>query len=81
MAGFEQRRSRPIFLCVDGDDGNVAMVSQLCRTGCLEDIGKEGMLPGEGQDQVDVVVGNELIGGLHKIEQPDEIEIGLVILQ
>jgi len=34
------------------------------------------MPPGEGQDEIDVVVGNELVGSIHEIEQADEIEIG-----
>ena len=44
------------------------MIGQFCRTGCLEYVGKEVMLTREGQDQVDVVVGDELVDGLDKIE-------------
>ena len=34
------------------------------------------MPPGEGQDQIDVVVDNELVDSFYKIEQADEIELG-----
>ena len=52
------------------------MIGQFCRVGRLEDIRHERMSPGEGQDEIDVVVGDELVDRVHEIEQADEIEIG-----
>jgi len=39
------------------------------------------MLTWEGQDQVDVIVGNELVNGIHEIEQADKIKIRTVRCQ
>ena len=36
------------------------------------------MPPGEGQDEIDIVIDDELVDSLHKIEQADKIELGLV---
>ena len=70
-----------MFLCGDRYDRYVAMIGQFGRTGRFEDIGEERMSPGEGQDQVDVVIGNELIDRFHEVEEPDEIEFRLVFSQ
>ena len=39
------------------------------------------MFSGECEYQVDVIIGYELVDGIHEIEEPDEIEFGLVLLQ
>ena len=57
-----------MFLCGDRYDRYVAMIGQFGRTGRFEDIGEERMSPGEGQDQVDVVIGNELVDRFHKVK-------------
>ena len=57
------------------------MIGQFSRAGRFEDIGEERVFPGEGQDQVDVVIGYELIDRFHEVEEPDEIEFRLVFTQ
>lgn len=64
-------------LCIDRCDRNMAVIGQFCRVGCFEDVRQERMSPGEGQDEVDLVVGDELVDRIHEIEEADEIEIGL----
>ena len=39
------------------------------------------MFSWEGEDQVDLIVGYELVGRFDKIEEADEIEFGFVCLQ
>ena len=39
------------------------------------------MSPGEGQDEIDIVIDDKLVDSLHKIEQADKIELGLVSRQ
>ncbi len=71
----------PFFLCSDRYDRYMAMIGQLGRAGRFEDIGEEGMPPGEGQDQVDVVIGYELVNRFHEVKQTDEVEIRLVVAE
>ena len=39
------------------------------------------MFPWKGQDEVDMVIGHELVDGFHEIKEPDKIEIRAVLLQ
>jgi len=57
------------------------MISQLACAGRFEDIGKEGVFPGEGQDQIDMIVGNELVDRFHEVEEADKIEFRVIVLQ
>ena len=62
-------------LCIDRCDRHMAVIGQFCRAGRFEDVRQEGMPPGEGQDEIDLVVGHELVDSLHEIEQANEIEL------
>src|SRR5215475_11231910 len=62
-------------------DGYVAVIGQLLGAARLEYIREEGMLSRKGQDQIDMIIGDELIGGLYEIEKTDEIEFGIVLTQ
>ena len=52
----------------DGDERHVAVISQLHRAGCLEDIGQERVTPRERQDQINLVIRHELINRVEEIE-------------
>src|SRR5580658_1066820 len=39
------------------------------------------MPPREGEDQIDLIIEYKLIDRIHEVEQPDEIELGIIVLQ
>ena len=53
------------------------MIGQSGGVGRFEDVRQERVSPGEGQDEIDVVIDDKLVDSIHEIEQADEIEIGL----
>src|SRR5580704_13869605 len=57
----------------------MAVMGQFDRIRGFEEIGQKGMFPRKGQDQIDIVIGYELIYRIHEIEQPDKIKLGVVV--
>ena len=65
----------------DRYDRDMAVISQLHGAGSLKYISQERMPPREGQDQIDLIVYYELIDCVQEVEQPDEIEFGIILGQ
>ena len=68
-------------LARDRYDRYMAMIGQFDRIRGLEYIRQEGVFTREGQDQIDIVIGYELVDGIHEIEQADKIEFGLEVCE
>ena len=57
------------------------MIGELRSARCFEYVGQPGVLPGEGEDEIDMVIGDELVGCFHEVEEADKEEFGLVFFE